>query len=157
MAVQDIENKDFWKCLYIILRAVFPAVRLLRYCDKSKPAMDKIYYLSYRTTQALEQSESVLNDEALFGQITSDRYLGRAMDILGVEDNDDDEDNGVGTVTFANADSDDDEDDNDNSSFGRQFIWHWDKRKSKIEHEYAIAAIGHCALCPKSGKMLQRG
>ena len=88
MAVQDIENPDFWKCLYIILRAVFPALRLLRYCDKSKPAMDKIYYLSYRTTQALEQSESVLNDEALFGQITSDRHLGQAMDILGVEDND---------------------------------------------------------------------
>ena len=53
MAVQDIENPDFWKCLYIILRAVFPTLRLLRYCDKSKPAMDKIYYLSYRTTQAL--------------------------------------------------------------------------------------------------------
>ena len=57
MAVQVIENKEFWKCLYIILRAVFPALRLLRYCDKSKPAMDKIYYLSYRTTQALQQSE----------------------------------------------------------------------------------------------------
>ena len=42
MAVQDIENPDFWKCLYILLRAVFPALHLLRYCDKSKPAMDKI-------------------------------------------------------------------------------------------------------------------
>ena len=68
------------------------------------------------------------------------------MDILGVEDNDDDEDNGVGTVTFANADSNDDDDDDEDGeednvlSFGRQFIWHWDKRKNKIEHEYAIAA-----------------
>ena len=42
MAVQDIENPDFWKCLYVLLRAVFPALRLLRYCDKSKPAIDKI-------------------------------------------------------------------------------------------------------------------
>ncbi len=49
MAVQDIENPDFWKCLYVILRAVFPALRLLRYCDKSKPAMEKINYLSYHT------------------------------------------------------------------------------------------------------------
>ena len=81
--VQDIENPDFWKCLYIILRAVFPALCLLRYCDKSKPAMDKTYYLSHRTTQALVQSESVLNDEALFGQITSDRNLGRALEIIG--------------------------------------------------------------------------
>jgi len=30
MAVQDVENPDFWKCLYIILRAVFPALCLLR-------------------------------------------------------------------------------------------------------------------------------
>ena len=83
--------------------------------------VQEIYYLSYRTTQALKLSESVLNDEALFGQITSDRHLGRAMDIFGVEDNDEDEDNGVGTVTFANADSndDDDEDDDENVlSFG---------------------------------------
>ena len=60
--------------------------------------MDKIYYLSHRTTQALEQSELVLNDEALFGQITSDRNLGRAIDILGGVDNDEDEDNGVGIL-----------------------------------------------------------
>ena len=98
--------------------------------------------------QALEQSESVLNDEALFGQITSDRHLSRAMDILGVEDNDEDEDNGVGTVTFANADNDDDEDDEENDvlSFGRRFIWHWDKRKNKIEHEYAIAGWALCVM-----------
>jgi hypothetical protein len=55
------------------------------------------------------------------------------MEILGVEDNDDDEDNG---------DDDDDEDDEEKGvlSFDRRFIWHWDKRKNKIEHEYAIAA-----------------
>jgi len=116
MAVQDIEIPDFWKCLYIILRAVFPALRLLRYCDKSKPAMDKIYYLSYRTTQALQQSESLLNDEALFGQITSDRNLGQALEIIGGVDNDEDEDNGVGTVTFANADSNDDDNEDDDEN-----------------------------------------
>jgi len=60
--------------------------------------MDKIYYLSHRTTQALEQSESVLNDENLFGKITSDRNLGRAIDIFGGEDYDEDEDNGVGIL-----------------------------------------------------------
>ena len=116
--VWECAYPDFWKCLYTILRAVFPALRLLRYCDKTKPAMDKIYYLSHRTTttQALEQSESVLNDEALFGQITSDRNLGQEIDILGGVDNDEDEDNGVGTVTFANADSNDDDDEDDDEN-----------------------------------------
>jgi hypothetical protein len=44
---------------------------------------------------------------------------------------------GLQRVTFANADNNDDEDDEENDvlSFGRRFIWHWDKRKNKIEHE----------------------
>ena len=83
-------------------------------------------------------------------QITSDRNLGREIDILGGVDNDEDEDNGVGTVTFANADSndDDDEDDDENDvlSFSRRFIWHWDKRKNKIEHDYAIAGWAFCVM-----------
>ena len=67
----------------------------------------------------------MLNDENLVGKITSDRNLGRAIDIIGGEDNDEDKDNGVGTVTFANADRDDDDnededdDENDVLSFGR--------------------------------------
>ena len=93
-------------------------------------------------------------------QITSDRNLGREIDILGGVDNDEDKDNGVGTVTFANADSNDDdnEDDDENNvlSFGCRFIWHWDKQKNKIEHEYAIAGWALCVM-PESGKMLPRG
>ena len=51
MAVQDIENPDFWKWEVFVysLRAVFPALHLLRYCDKSKPAWTK--YISSLTTQ----------------------------------------------------------------------------------------------------------
>ena len=151
MAVQDIENVDFWKCLYVILRAVFPALRLLRYCDKSKPAMDKIYFLSHRTTQALEQSESVLNDRDLFGQITRDRNLAQAIAIIGGEDDEGDDDNGVGSVQFSDNDNSDDDDDADDSenkklSFGRQFSWHWAKRRNKIEHEYAIAGWALCVM-----------
>jgi hypothetical protein len=47
MAVQDINDTKFWKCLYILLRSVFPALRALRYCDASRPVMDKIYFLSH--------------------------------------------------------------------------------------------------------------
>ena len=52
MAVMDIQEAKFWKCLYILLRSVFPALKLLRYCDANKPSMDKIFYLSHRTTEA---------------------------------------------------------------------------------------------------------
>ena len=43
-AVRDIKDDKFWKCIHILLRAVFPALRLFRYCDKNKPAMDKIFF-----------------------------------------------------------------------------------------------------------------
>ncbi len=31
-------------------------------------------------------------------------------------------------------------------SFGRQVIWHWNKRKQRIEHEYAIAGWALCIM-----------
>ncbi len=31
-------------------------------------------------------------------------------------------------------------------SFAHQVIWHWDKRKQRIEHEYAIAGWALCVM-----------
>ena len=53
-AMQDINDIKFWKAMYILLRSVFPALRALRYCDAGTPVMDKIYYLSHRTTLAIQ-------------------------------------------------------------------------------------------------------
>ena len=81
-AVRDIKDDKFWKCIYILLRAVFPALRLLCYCDKNKPSMDKIFFLSHRTTVALEKSEEFLNDKTLFGALKSDDNLTREGNIV---------------------------------------------------------------------------
>lgn len=48
LAVKDIDNKVFWKAIYILLRAVFHALKMLRYCDSNIPAMDKIFHLIKR-------------------------------------------------------------------------------------------------------------
>ena len=99
------------------MRAVFPALRLLRYCDKSTPAMDKIYYLSHRTTIALKKSEQDLNDESLFGDMTLDSNLHREMDMMGVDGGDDDDDDDDDVVfsndTTLNSSDDDSDDDDD--------------------------------------------
>jgi hypothetical protein len=68
-AVHDIKEDKFWKCIYLLLRAVIPALRLLHYCNKSKQMMDKIFFLSHRTTPALEKLEEFLNDRNLFGSL----------------------------------------------------------------------------------------
>jgi hypothetical protein len=113
-AVRDITDEMFWKRICIVLRAVFPALRLLRYCDKSVPAMDKMYYLSHRTTIALEKSVSDLNDESLFGDMTLDSNLDREMDIMGGDGDDDDDDNNDVVFSIDSDTDSDDSDDDDN-------------------------------------------
>jgi hypothetical protein len=71
-AVHDIKDNKFWKCICMLLHALFPTLRLLHYCNKSKPAMDKIFFLSHRTTLALKKLEEFLNNRNLFGSLKSD-------------------------------------------------------------------------------------
>ncbi len=81
-AVYDIKDNKFWKCIYLLVRAVFPALRLLCYCNKSKLEMEKMFFLSHRTTLALEKSEEFLNDKNLFGSLRSDSNLTKEGNII---------------------------------------------------------------------------
>ena len=66
LAVADILNPQFWKAVFTLLQAVFPALRCLRYCDTNTPMMDRISLLAYRTSVALDSAIEALNDRALF-------------------------------------------------------------------------------------------
>jgi hypothetical protein len=108
MAVHDIKEAKFWKCLYILLCSVFSALKALCYFGANKPSMDKIYFLSYRTTVAIENSMESLNDDELFDDLSGDHNLMEDRNnILGV-DNDSNEEEQV--VLEDNPDSDDDND-----------------------------------------------
>ncbi len=80
--VHDIKDDKFWKCIYLLVHAVFSTLRLLCYCNKSKPGMDKIFFLSHRTTLALEKLEEFLNDRNLFGSLRSDSNLTKECNIV---------------------------------------------------------------------------
>ncbi len=56
LAVKDIEGEVFWKGIFCLLRAVFPALKALRYCDSSIPATDKIFFLVMRADKAIDNS-----------------------------------------------------------------------------------------------------
>jgi hypothetical protein len=80
--------------------------------------------------------------------------LYRERSNLG-EDSDDDEDDDVlfpnDLTPSSDVGSDDDDDDGDINSehpkpFGGLFIWHWNKRKLRIEHEYAIVGWALCVM-----------
>jgi len=148
-AMRDIDDDDFWKSMYILLRAVYPALRALRFCDSSQPVMDKIYFLSHRTTEAIKRSEQSLNDDNLFGRLEMDEASLRTeaetvfgddfslQQIRQVDGSDDD--NGGGAFDDSSEDSsDDDAGDYGGYDFGQRVLWHWEHRKSKIGHDYAI-------------------
>ena len=79
LALIDINTEVFWKAIYIICCAVFPAIRALRYCDKNELAMDKILLLVHRTKAALEKSVELLSDESLFQPLANAEGLELEM------------------------------------------------------------------------------
>ena len=65
-AVSDIKDEQHWKRVYVVLRALWPVLKLLRLCDSQKPGMDKLYYLTHMARVALRKSKDNLNDTDLF-------------------------------------------------------------------------------------------
>lgn len=91
--VECIESQSFFRALYVLLRAVFPALCVLRYCDSNEPMMDKVYYLTYRASEALKKSVPHLDDEGLFMNMMADSeleftYQNEVEEVDGEEDND---------------------------------------------------------------------
>ncbi len=138
--------------MYNVLHAVFPVFRALWYCDSNMPCMDKNYYLSHRTTEAIENSQDDLNDERLFRSLNTDwNLIEEGNIVLGSNINNstnNDEDEVVFEETPPVSNSTDGEDSNNEAqtpsnttmSFALQITWHWNKCKQRIEHEYSIAA-----------------
>ena len=46
-------NPEFWKLLFVMGRALYAPMRLLRLADQKTPAMDKLYYYVLQTDQML--------------------------------------------------------------------------------------------------------
>ena len=82
-AIFDITDLKFFKALYILLRAVFPAIRVLLYCDKGEPCMDKLNYLTYCATNALNRSKTLLNDPELFSFEEDATLESSQMEVYG--------------------------------------------------------------------------
>jgi hypothetical protein len=153
-AVKDIGDEKLWKCMYILLCSVYPALRALCYCDSSKPSMDKTFFLSHRTMQAIEMSKESLDDWSLFGSLKTDANLNREGNMVWGNDHDDNDEDDI--VVFSLDPSDDVSDDASDSNedvgagfeltFAGQIEWHWNHRKEKLEHEYAVTAWALCVM-----------
>ncbi len=131
-----------------MMRAVFPALCAMRYCDANVPAMDKIYYLVKRVDYALLSSQPMLNDEELFGPLYRATCEGVINELLGeVGEKEflfEDETRLVNDICFVffhwlimfSIDSFDGE---DTISLGQGIQDSWTKRKSQLEHNWMRA------------------
>lgn len=66
LTVQGIDNEVFWKVIYF-LRAVYPALKALHYCNSNIKAMDKIFHFFKRAEGAILKSVEDLDDDTIFG------------------------------------------------------------------------------------------
>ena len=70
-AAEDVKNPLFWKQLFLLLRALFPLLKLLRLADSNAPNMDKVCYYVEQTRLHLLKSKDDLMNEDIFPSSTT--------------------------------------------------------------------------------------
>ena len=107
-AVIDVKEDLFWKRMFILLRALFPLLKLLRLADSNKPNMDKVCYLLNKARLHLVKSKDNLMNEVLFPPNFRIRSQDEADAIYDSNERDDDNDDDDGEVLgdFTDADED---------------------------------------------------
>lgn len=65
-SADDVKDATFWKRIFVLLRALIPILKLLRYADSNKPNMDKVCFCVHQALVHLRKSKDDLMDEDLF-------------------------------------------------------------------------------------------
>ncbi len=130
---QVLMNPDFWKWAFVMCRALYAPMPVLRLADQKSPAMDKLYYYVLQTDRMLSMYCKDADDRgvALLTAPTiramdcstsaglSDEDLGSEHEENSVDDNDDD-DSILSAQSSATQNSNDDGIDDDEQQV---FMW----------------------------------
>ena len=146
-----VEDKLFWEATYVVTRALFPVLRILRLADKSAPGMDKLYYYLRQTDRAIENSLAAITTLDYFKEYRDGDDEDDEYDAMDAENNDDhgEEFDGDGQPDDDDDNNEDDDDDSIDSvtdGLGPLIKQIWEKRCSKMETDYAMAG----KLCASS-------
>ena len=139
-----VQSKSFWNHVLVCLKCMFPLLKLLRLCDKKEPAMDRLYYYVRQADSSLKVSKECINDIqkefiAKDPRMKSEYYhIAVVKNDIVVEYEFDDE--------YEHSDDEsDDETGNtrkggDKGDLGSLVLQHWEKRRPRLVHSYAITA-----------------
>jgi hypothetical protein len=170
-AVKDIEDPSMFKGIYFLLRAVFPALRALRLADSNRPGMDKIFFLSNRTSQAIINSEEDLADQELFpisanedsddelsdDELSDDELSEDELSNNGLEEEvtQEEESESVGNLKTTGLEDEDDDGDSvfsvdvtepNTPTLGWRIAQAWKKRRKPIESDFAVTGWALCVM-----------
>ena len=161
-----VNSERFWDHIIVVLRAVFPLLKLLRLSDQSVPCMDRLCYFVRQTDKSISSSADDLNKiEEEFnekGEHEGEYYHFVTMRKDGSNDYDD--------ALASDSDNDSDEETDDNGpdsdahclgdaavedaaadiheemSLGDSLLKHWNKRRPDFMHDFSITAWMLCPL-----------
>jgi hypothetical protein len=152
-------NPDFWKLLFVMCRALYAPMRVLRLADQKTPAMDKLYYYVLQTDRMLptylqdaeELAKNFLTNDTLSAM---DRPSTAGLSLLAgtqddAEDADDeyqlDGDNILDGTEEATRDSESDDDidgsdadDDAGIALKSTIMQFWKKQRPKLIHDYSL-------------------
>ena len=58
-----IQDNKPWERIYVILKIIFPCIRVLRFADSNKVGMDKVFYYTRMTKISIIKSSSDLDNK----------------------------------------------------------------------------------------------
>jgi hypothetical protein len=107
-------NPDFWRYLFVMCRALYAPMRVLRLADQKSPAMDKLYYYVIQTDQML--LKYIADAEERGGVLLTESTLeGMKSQSAGISDDDmEDESDGDNDDEEVPEESGDDDDSDSN-------------------------------------------
>jgi hypothetical protein len=169
LAEKFLEDDDMWNGLFVLVRCLFPPLRVLRLADKQSPGMDQIHYFVRKTDVALQRSVQSFSqmsffDPAVDTEDDNETVASEANSEGATELENDHEANAEFEAVIAEAydsDSDSDNADGDTESdeelvaglptgidggdLGQNIMQLWKKRRPKLVSDFAVAGW---LLCP---------
>jgi hypothetical protein len=130
----------YWGLLCLLLKTVFPVLRILRLSAQQSPAMDKLYYCVRRTDVLISENTVELNTISTYDNMMS--MLSKLKAFIMNNDGSDDESDDESTV-IAPDEEDDDEDAAElepwDCGITAAIKQAWLKRPVALVHSYSIA------------------
>ena len=149
-AEKSVEDVEMWEGLFVLVRCLFPPLRVLRLADKQTPGMDQLYCFVRRTDQAMEKLIKPISEMSFFKELACDVDDDEEMETIDCEP--DEEDVALETlIDEAYDDTDDEEPQKDDppstslptgiigSDLGQNILQLWKKRRKKLVSDFAIA------------------